>query len=1017
MLKKLRHRFAAKSHRSSSRESQPSRHARRLRLENLEARHLLTGGLTLSGAASQDITLNAGAPLQLPINAVDTNGDTPSYTVTSSNPAISTLLPTTNPDLLLNISYTGSGQPSDPSFQGTVIIELFKDRAPNTVDQIVSLTNQHFYDGVIFHRVVAGFVNQAGQPTPADVAAHITVPTIDDEITPDLRYTSAGDLGMARSNHDTDTSEFFVTVSPQDLNLDYQYTMFGHVVSDPTGIMAKINAVSVDASSKPLHDVTITTASIINDGNNLALQIAAPLSATAGDTGDVTVTATDAHGGTATQIFHVTIQPDSIDPPPFLLNVTNPPSTTVNTPVTFQLPAFDLHGDAVTFETAQITTNLNVTVNTNVNATTGSITATPSNGLVGVVSMIFGVKSSEASASGAEDTQTVPLFIDPAAPTSVTLVSGSDTGAAGDGITSLNNADSSHTLQFMVTGVTAGDRVDLFNGLVRIGSAVASSSTVIVTTDGAHKLTEGNHTITAKQTLANKSYTVGNTSGTVDLASPQSAGVNLTVDTVGPTVTDVATPAAPGSTFHVGESLNVVITFGESVFVTGTPRLALNDTASVKYSSGSGTTALTFVYTVAPGQNTTDLDYASTAALTLNGGTINDAAGNAAVRTLPAIGTDNLAVKNITITSPPGVPDLAVTITPSAATALAGGSIAYTINVTNSGTIDATNVSLTDTLPASVSFGSQVQASGPSFTLNHTGNTVADTIDTLAVGASATLTVVVDVGLADAAGTVIANTVTVSSSSTEANTDNNTATTSVTVVTTGIMLSKNPFDSTKNDLVVSGTAGNDNISFLPAAGGGVSVNMNGKLTGPFLVTGRIVAMGQAGNDVITVSPSIKLPAFLYAGAGIDKLSGGGGDNVLVGGGGAATLIGGGGRNVIIAGSGRSTLYSSKLGVPVSSNSGSILIAGSTDFDKNDVALSAIMHEWGSSDLYATRISKIRTGLVAPGVALNSATIHQTAHVVDQLYASPGGYDWFLNLNLTAQMLGIDPHKKSAIQIN
>ena len=52
--------------------------------------------------------------------------------------------------------------------------------------------------------------------------------------------------------------------------------------------------------------------------------------------------------------------------------------------------------------------------------------------------------------------------------------------------------------------------------------------------------------------------------------------------------------------------------------------------------------------------------------------------------------------------------------------------------------------------------------------------------------------------------------------------------------------------------------------------------MNGKLTGAFLVTGRIVAMGQAGNDVITVSPSIKLPAFLYAGAGIDKLSGGGG---------------------------------------------------------------------------------------------------------------------------------------------
>src|SRR5207253_8568260 len=102
------------------------------------------------------------------INAVDTNGDTPKFVVSSSNSAITTLLPTTNPDLELHVSYSGSNTLSDPSFQGTVIIELFKDRAPNTVRQIVDLTNQHFYDGVIFHRVVAGFVNQAG----IGIAAH-----------------------------------------------------------------------------------------------------------------------------------------------------------------------------------------------------------------------------------------------------------------------------------------------------------------------------------------------------------------------------------------------------------------------------------------------------------------------------------------------------------------------------------------------------------------------------------------------------------------------------------------------------------------------------------------------------------------------------------------------------------------------------------------------------------------------------------------------------------------------------
>ena len=62
--------------------------------------------------------------------------------------------------------------------------------------------------------------------------------------------------------------------------------------------------------------------------------------------------------------------------------------------------------------------------------------------------------------------------------------------------------------------------------------------------------------------------------------------------------------------------------------MTGTPQLTLNDGAVANYASGSGTTTLTFNYTVAAGQNTADLDYASTTALALNGGTIEQAAGN-----------------------------------------------------------------------------------------------------------------------------------------------------------------------------------------------------------------------------------------------------------------------------------------------------------------------------------------------------------------------------------------------------
>ena len=129
--------------------------------------------------------------------------------------------------------------------------------------------------------------------------------------------------------------------------------------------------------------------------------------------------------------------------------------------------------------------------------------------------------------------------------------------------------------------------------------------------------------------------------------------------------------------------------------MTGTPQLTLNDGAMANYASGSGTATLTFSYVVAAGQNTADLDYASTAALTLNGGSIQDAAGNAALLTLPATGTDGLATQNIAIeTTPPAV-------TAVASTQAAG---AYGVGTT---------------IPITVTFGEAVTVTGtPQLTLN-----------------------------------------------------------------------------------------------------------------------------------------------------------------------------------------------------------------------------------------------------------------------------------------------------------
>ena len=91
----------------------------------------------------------------------------------------------------------------------------------------------------------------------------------------------------------------------------------------------------------------------------------------------------------------------------------------------------------------------------------------------------------------------------------------------------------------------------------------------------------------------------------------------------------------------------ILITFSEAVTVTGTPQLTLetgtND-ASVNYATGSGSSILTFYYTVAAGHASSDLDYISNSALALNGGTIKDAAGNNATLTLASPGaTGSLA--------------------------------------------------------------------------------------------------------------------------------------------------------------------------------------------------------------------------------------------------------------------------------------------------------------------------------------------------------------------------------------
>ena len=105
-------------------------------------------------------------------------------------------------------------------------IELFADKAPKTVNNFVFLAREGYYDGVTFHRVLEGFMAQAGDPTGSGSGGPGY--RFEDEFHPDLRHDDAGILSMANAGPNTNGSQFFITFVPTP-NLDDKHSVFGKV--------------------------------------------------------------------------------------------------------------------------------------------------------------------------------------------------------------------------------------------------------------------------------------------------------------------------------------------------------------------------------------------------------------------------------------------------------------------------------------------------------------------------------------------------------------------------------------------------------------------------------------------------------------------------------------------------------------------------------------------------------------------------------------------------------------------
>ncbi len=137
---------------------------------------------------------------------------------------------------------------------GTIKIKLFTKEAPVTTANFIGLVNKGFYNGIIFHRIIDGFMIQGGDPTGTGRGGSGT--KIKDEFGPGLSHSKAGILSMANSGPNTGESQFFITLAPT-LHLDGKHAIFGEVI-DGMDVVKKIGKVKTAPGDKPVVDVKMT---------------------------------------------------------------------------------------------------------------------------------------------------------------------------------------------------------------------------------------------------------------------------------------------------------------------------------------------------------------------------------------------------------------------------------------------------------------------------------------------------------------------------------------------------------------------------------------------------------------------------------------------------------------------------------------------------------------------------------------------------------------------------------------
>ena len=143
--------------------------------------------------------------------------------------------------------------------KGVFVAEMFEDKAPLTTKNFIELVEKGFYDGIIFHRVIDGFMIQGGDPTGTGMGGPGY--KIKDEFGEGLKHDDEGILSMANAGPNTGGSQFFITLAPTPW-LDGHHAIFGKVV-EGMDVVRLIGVVPTDFRDRPREAVTMEKVEVV----------------------------------------------------------------------------------------------------------------------------------------------------------------------------------------------------------------------------------------------------------------------------------------------------------------------------------------------------------------------------------------------------------------------------------------------------------------------------------------------------------------------------------------------------------------------------------------------------------------------------------------------------------------------------------------------------------------------------------------------------------------------------------